>query len=97
MSEWRSIETYSKDAEYFFDREEVDIWMEVYASPRSMGLADSFRVVDAWRLRGKWFHMHNGKMEELYADYITHWMPKPKPPVVGAVGVEPLTSCGGKE
>lgn len=58
----------------------VDIWMEIYASPRSFGMGDSFRVIEAWRENGKWFHRHEGKVKELYNDYVTHWMPMPKAP-----------------
>jgi hypothetical protein len=57
------------------DRDEVDVWMEVYASPRSMGWADSFTVQNAYRKDGKWFHRtERGEEKELYADYITHWV-----------------------
>jgi hypothetical protein len=72
---WRPIATFRGA-----DRHEVDLWMQVYASPHSFGMSDAFRVVDAYRVEGKWFHRWQGKEQELYADYITHWMPKPKPP-----------------
>ena len=75
MSSWRPIKTFRGP-----NRREVDVWMHIYASPRSMGMSDSFRVTNAYKVNGKWFHLFNGKEEELYSDYITHWMPIPKPP-----------------
>ncbi len=75
MSEWKPIKTFRGP-----DRREVDIWLSVHASPRSFGMADAWRVTEAWRTEGKWFHRHNGKEMELVGDYITHWMPMPKPP-----------------
>jgi len=72
---WRQIDTFAGE-----DREKVDIWLHIYASPRSMGWHDGFRVIDAWRVDGKWFHYHEGREEELFLDYITHWMPIPAPP-----------------
>lgn len=75
MNNWRPIKSYRGH-----DRREVDLWMQVYASPRSFGWSDAFRVVDAYRVQGKWLHRHEGKEQELYADYITHWMPCPRPP-----------------
>jgi len=74
-SPWKPIKSFNGP-----DFKEVDIWMQVYASPRSFGISDSFRVVEAYRKDGKWFHLHKGKEMELYADYITHWMPIPEPP-----------------
>lgn len=62
------------------DGVEVDIWMKVYASPMSFGMGDSFRVVDAYRKDGKWFHRHEFQEKELRSDLITHWMPIPKDP-----------------
>lgn len=63
------------------DRVEVDLWMEVPPSPRSMGWGDSFRVTNAYRIGKKWFHeTERGEEKELYADYITHWMPLPPAP-----------------
>ena len=75
MAEWQPIETFQAP-----EREEVDVWMNIYASPRSMGWADAFRIPNAYRVKGKWFHLHEGKETELFADYITHWMPLPEPP-----------------
>lgn len=56
----------------------VDLWLSIYASPRSMGLSDSFGVPDAWFVDGKWVHTYRGKPTELESSYITHWRPKPK-------------------
>ena len=60
--------------------ERVDVWMAVHASPRSMGLADDFRVPESWQRDGRWFHSHNFAEKELDASYITHWMPMPRSP-----------------
>lgn len=68
---WQSIETCTVE-----DYERVDLWMNVHASPRSMGMADTFRVTNAYRKDGKWFDDKG----ELYSPYITHWMPIPPPP-----------------
>ena len=68
---WQPIETYAGD-----DYRRVDLWMNILASPRSMGMADAFRVIDAYRLDGVWFDPQ-GKLE---ARYITHWRPIPAPP-----------------
>lgn len=72
---WMSIDTFDEP-----DLTEVDLWLEIHASPRSMGFADSFRVPDAFRRGGKWFHRNPVKEEELYAPYITHWRHAPNPP-----------------
>jgi hypothetical protein len=57
------------------DRELVNIWLTVYASPRSMGMSDAYEVPEAWRQNGKWFHVHNGKEMEIFNDYVTHYRP----------------------
>lgn len=75
ISRWRPIRTVPT-REHF----EVDLWMQWSASPLTMGEADAFRVPDAYRKDGKWFHKHNGKEMELRPEYITHWMPIPKGP-----------------
>ena len=58
----------------------VDVWLSVHASPRSMGMSDSFRVTDAYRKNGKWCHMEGTAECELFADYITHFMERPRGP-----------------
>lgn len=63
----------------------VDIWMRVTPSPLSMGIGDAWRIVDCWLNGGKWFHVHEGKVKELNADYITHWIRPPKPPKITRV------------
>lgn len=78
MSKWQPIETYDRS-----DYEKVDLWLHIYASPRSMGFSDSFRVIEAYQINGKWFHIDGGKEKELYGPYITHWMPLPEPPEEG--------------
>lgn len=75
MSEWKPIKTFRGP-----DHRKVDIWLSVHASPRSFGMADAWRVIECWRKDGKWFHYHEGKEAEIVAEYITHWMPEPKPP-----------------
>jgi hypothetical protein len=69
-SGWKKIQNFKLP-----DLEKVNIWLTIWASPRSMGMGDAFEVPDAWRLNGKWFHVHNGKDTEIYADYVTHWRP----------------------
>lgn len=54
----------------------IDLWLNVYASPLSMGIADRFGVPDAWFKDGKWVHTYRGQPTELEIDYITHWRPK---------------------
>lgn len=54
----------------------VDVWLEIHASPRSMGMGDSFGVPDAWFADGRWVHTYRGKPTELDRSYITHWRPK---------------------
>lgn len=71
---WQGIESAPKDGT------RVDLWLDIPASPRSFGWADSFRVTDAvWR-DGHWFHPYKGKDERLETDYITHWQPLPAAP-----------------
>lgn len=73
---WRPIKTCRTGF-----REEVDLWMQWGASPLTMGIADSFRVPNAYRLLDeKWWHFQDGEQKELNRDYITHWMRIPKPP-----------------
>lgn len=62
------------------DYRKVDIWMCIQPSLRSMGWGDSFRQTEVWREDGKWVHHSEGKKLELYAPYVTHWMPQPRPP-----------------
>lgn len=72
---WQPIETAPKDGT------EIDVWLDIHASPSSFGWADAFRETEVYYKDGKWFHRQNGKELELYAAYITHWMPIPEPPV----------------
>jgi hypothetical protein len=81
---WQPISTFNGE-----DRELVDLWLEIYALPRSFGMGDSCRVVDCWRESGKWFHRQSGRELELFADYVTHWMPAPQRPLFKA----PKTHC----
>lgn len=74
-NEWVEVETRLPP-----EREEVDVWMYITPSPRSFGWGDRFRLIEVWRVGDKWFHRHEGAEKELYADYVTHWMPMPKPP-----------------
>lgn len=67
---WKPIETF--DGMDLLDQ--VDLWLVIHPSPRSIGWGDAFRVIEAYRRKGKWFHSHNGKEAELNSDYITHWM-----------------------
>jgi hypothetical protein len=72
--EWRPISEAPKDGTY------VDLWINIYASPRSMGMSDSFVVRDAWHEEGKWFHYDIGQKKEIYSNYVTHFMLRPEPP-----------------
>lgn len=74
VSEWQPIDTAPKDGT------KVDLWLHIYASPRSFGMEDDFRVTDAWWQDGKWVHRYRDKDAEIFSDYITHWMPLPEPP-----------------
>lgn len=58
----------------------VDVWIDVKASPRSFGISDAWRVVDAYYKDGKWWHAHNGKQAELRSEIVTHYMERPKGP-----------------
>lgn len=62
------------------EREKVDVWIDIYASPRSMGMSDASRELNVWRVGKKWFHVYEGKDAEIYSDYITHWAPSGKSP-----------------
>ncbi len=81
---WKPIATAPKDGT------KVDIWMQVNASPMSMGLSDSFRVVEcAWsesevaKEGPGWYHYDQSKsydFRRLQDRYITHWMLTPDAP-----------------
>ena len=74
MSEWRDVSTLPADGE------KVDVWMHIYASPRSFGMSDEFRLIDCWREDGQWVHFYKGKVEPLHGPYVTLWMPAPESP-----------------
>lgn len=67
---WKPIKSAPRDGTI------IDLWLEIYASPMSMGMSDSFGVPDAWFADGKWVHTYRGKPTELETSYITHWRPK---------------------
>jgi hypothetical protein len=76
---WEPIETAPRKVS---PNSPVDLWVTWPASPISFGIADAFRVVDCWRKNwgsGPWVHMHQGKVLELDAAYITHWIRIPRP------------------
>jgi hypothetical protein len=75
LNPWRPIKTFRGH-----DYKQVDLWLHIYASPLSMGMSDSFRIVDAYRKNGKWFHLDKSEERELASEYITHWAPIPNPP-----------------
>jgi len=56
----------------------VDLWISVWASPLSMGMADAWRIPDCWLKDGKWVHRHENEIKELEARYLTHWIRPPK-------------------
>lgn len=88
---WRPIKTAKHE---MFT--EIDLWIVIYPSARSMGLGDSFRVTDAFWMDEQpmeyrkdslrddwhegWFHNDGGRTKRLNEEYITHWMPIPKGP-----------------
>ena len=72
---WQPIKSFAGDP-----LERVDLWLQWDAWPSTFGMADSFRVPDAWFHAGKWQHRHNGRPTELKREYITHWMPRPSGP-----------------
>jgi hypothetical protein len=74
---WRAIKTYRGEDEWM---PQVDLWLSWGASPLTMGIQDSFRVVDCWRREGKWYHRFEGKEAELRTEYVTHWAPRPVGP-----------------
>lgn len=74
-SPWQPITTAPQE-----DYVEVDLWLDIPASPRSMGFTEAFRVIECYRKNGKWVHRHNYEEKALYPDYITHWMPIPEGP-----------------
>ncbi len=77
MRGWQTMESAPKDGT------KVDLWMEIYASPMSMGWSDEFRVPEAWFEGGRWFHhRESGAKSELEIRYITHWMPMPDSPAL---------------
>lgn len=76
MGSWREIKTAPK-ATYT----EVDLWLKIVASLQSFGIGDEFRVTDAYWKNGGWYHIYHGEEKQLRADFITHWMPIPKPPI----------------
>ena len=76
-NDWRSAKILPRNTS---EDRPVDIWMHITPSPLSMGMGDSWRVVDCWVQDGKWVHRHKGEVAELNADYITHWMRQPKSP-----------------
>lgn len=79
ITQWQPIETAPEDVWNF---DPVDLWLDIPASFRSMGVSDAFRVTDCYKENGKgaWGHTYKGKFEPLYAEYITHWRKPPPPP-----------------
>ena len=73
---WKKISKFKKNDRF----EHFDIWMQVTASPLTMGLSDSFRVPDAFHRDGAWYHRVRGEDKKLNSDYITHWRKRPKGP-----------------
>lgn len=80
MCPWRPIKEFRGETDPYDERRQVDLWVQIYASPRSMGMSDAFRVPNCWKKDGKWFHWHNKEESQLFPDYITHWMRVPRPP-----------------
>lgn len=55
------------------ENKHVTIWVDIYASPRSMGMSDSSPEPDCWLSGGRWVHVYKDKIAEIYHDYVTHW------------------------
>jgi hypothetical protein len=72
---WKPIARFRKG-----DFVKCDLWMQWGASPLTMGMGDSFRVSDAYRRDGKWYHRESYQEKELNADYITHYAERPVGP-----------------
>ncbi len=77
MSEWRLISNPPRNTD---EDNPVDLWIHVNPSPLSMGMGDSWRIPDCWRVGGKWVHRHKNEIKELAVHYLTHWIRPPKPP-----------------
>lgn len=77
-NEWQPIESHDGT-----ELECVDLWLDVPASPRSMGWGDSFRVCDAYRRGANWYHRVGGQELHLATAYITHWKHLPPAPDAG--------------
>ncbi len=65
VNPWKPIETFNGN-----DSDMVDLWLHIWASPRSMGMSDSFRRIDCWKKNGHWVDSDG----PLYEPYITHWV-----------------------
>ena len=72
--EWKLIEEWNGEDGALFD-----LWLDVPATPLSMGIADAWRVINCWHQDGKWFDKF-GESGVLEPRYITHWMPTPNSP-----------------
>ena len=76
---WRPIEEFDGNEGDLFD-----LWFDVWASPRSMGMADAWRATNCWRKDGKWFD----KDGELYA-----LLPEPLKRCATQSSVMPTSKC----
>lgn len=78
MREWKLIATIPPEEGVL--PTEFDVWLDIPAGPSSFGFSDSFRVCDAYRKNGHWFHRDGGVEKQLRDEYVTHWMPLPAHP-----------------
>jgi hypothetical protein len=71
---WQPIETAPKDGT------EIDVWVDIPASPSTFGWPDSFRLMEAYCKDGTWLYRVHGKERLIDPAYITHWRPLPPIP-----------------
>lgn len=78
---WKKIESAPRDGTHF------DVFMTVWASPRSMGMADAFMIPDCWfDTTGKLVHIYRGEPTELAERYAQHWAASGKKHKTGPAG-----------
>jgi hypothetical protein len=67
--EWVPVENRLPD-----DFVKVDVWMTTPLPTFTLGWADSFRVINAFRRAGMWWYpLESGQAQALRSECITHW------------------------
>lgn len=77
---WKKSASAPRDGTHFI------AWLDIYASPMSMGMSDQFAVLDCWYADGVLVHLFREKPTELAERYFTHWAPMGAVPSVGPKG-----------